>query len=229
MISDVICTVDVVLMTLFQGELSVALFKRDKAPFQGAYALPGGYVHTNEDKTAVDSALRTLVAKTGLATPYLEQLATFTGADRDPRGWSVSVVYFALVPVGILEASTQGDMKLFSVSNLPADMPFDHEEIVTTAVERVRSKSIYSSLPANLLGKRFTIPQLQAVYEQILGEKLDKVTFRKKMSQLDILQIVDGAFEGGKGSDIYRRPAQLYRLKPKFKRILSTVSRAFKS
>lgn len=221
---NVILTVDVVLLTLLEGQLSVALFKRDKAPFEGEYALPGGYVHVDKDRTAFDAALRTLVAKTGITTPYLEQLATFSGQARDPRGWSSSIVYYALVPVGELAPAQNAEMRVVPIAQLPDTLPFDHREIVECAVSRVRAKSGYSSLPVHLLEKRFTIPQLQLVYEQVLGERLDKVTFRKKVLMLGILDVVAGAFEH-RGDC---RPAQLYQLNRKFKHSLATTPRAFK-
>lgn len=220
----VICTVDVVLLTLSEGELAVALFQREKAPFEGVYALPGGYIHADEDKTSVDAALRVLEAKTGVKPPYLEQLCTFAGADRDPRGWSMSLVYFALVPLDVLDASTRSDMLLCPVDRLPDALAFDHREIIDTARERLRSKSVYSSLPVMLMGNRFTIPKLKGLYEAILGEPLDKVTFRKKILDLGILEPIEGAKEHADN-----RPAQLYRVKRKFRTTLATMSRAFNS
>lgn len=222
MFEPVICTVDVVLLTLTDGALSVALFEREKEPFEGMYALPGGYVHADEDKTSVDSALRVLEAKTGVRPPYLEQLATFADAHRDPRGWSMSLVYFALVPREVLDTTTRGDMLLCPVDRLPAELAFDHRTIIETARERVRGKSVYSSLPVMLMGSRFTLPKLQALYEAILGEPLDKVTFRKKILGLDILEPVEGAKEYAEN-----RPAQLYRVKRKCKGILATLPKSF--
>ena len=90
-IPAVICTVDVVLLTLEQATLKVALVRREREPFAQALALPGGYIHTQDDVDAQASAVRVLRDKAGLESPYLEQLATFTGAVRDPRGWSVAV------------------------------------------------------------------------------------------------------------------------------------------
>ncbi|RYF68532.1 MAG: NUDIX hydrolase, partial [Comamonadaceae bacterium] len=139
--SAVICTVDVVLLTLRGDTLQVALVRRDRAPFAGVLALPGGYVHAQEDTDAQASAARVLRDKAGLASPYLEQLATFSGAVRDPRGWSVAVAYCALVPPELL-APAEGRIELAPVDVLPP-LPFDHRQIVEVAVARVRSKSQY--------------------------------------------------------------------------------------
>jgi len=215
----IICTVDVVLLTLKDQALHVVLLRRDRAPFVGALALPGGYVHPQEDSAAWDAAARVLREKTGIVGPYLEQLATYSGADRDPRGWSVSIVYYALVPADLLPTDHPG-LQLAPVSRLPS-LPFDHADIVALAVSRVRSKSQYSSLPVYLCGERVTLPRLQSVYEAVLGEPINKVSFRRKMDELDMLEPVEGEFETGAA----HRPAQVYRLRQAFRRELSVVPR----
>jgi 8-oxo-dGTP diphosphatase len=217
--SAIICTVDVVLLTLRDGALQVVLQKREREPFAGALALPGGYIHVQEDQDASEAAARVLREKTGLVSPYLEQLASFSGPGRDPRGWSLSVAYFALVPLDWLLASG-ATFELKPVQRLPA-LPFDHKHIVQTAVERVRSKSQYSSLPVYLCGERFTLPQLQAVYEAILGEPINKVSFRRKVDELAMLEAIEGEMAAGGA----HRPAQVYRLRREFRHALSISER----
>src|SRR5262245_31930104 len=112
---DVISTVDVVLLTLRAGQLHVALLRRDREPFKDILALPGGYVHADEDQDTLDAACRVLRDKTGIESPYLEQLATFSGAARDPRGWSLSVAYYALVPEAVISNAGHPDVELFPV------------------------------------------------------------------------------------------------------------------
>ncbi|MBA4109219.1 MAG: NUDIX hydrolase [Leptothrix sp. (in: Bacteria)] len=219
----VICTVDVVLLTLKDQALHVVLLKRQNEPFAGMPALPGGYVHSQEDKTAWDAAARVLRDKTGIISPYLEQLATYSGADRDPRGWSVSIVYYALIPLEVLPLDNKG-LLLAPVNRLPR-MPFDHKGIVDVAVSRVRSKSQYSSLPIYLCGERVTLPQLQAVYEAVLGEPINKVSFRRKIDELGMLEPIEGELETGAA----HRPAQVYRLRAAYKRALSLVQRGINS
>ncbi|MCW7539254.1 NUDIX hydrolase [Aquabacterium sp. A7-Y] len=216
---SVICTVDVVLLTLHGGQLCVVLLKRERPPFQGALALPGGYIHPEQDQDAVDAAARVLLDKTGLASPYLEQLATFSGPGRDPRGWSVSIAYYALVPQELLRRDTTA-AQVLPVEGLPV-LPFDHGRMVAAAVARVRSKSQYSSLPVHLCPERFTLPQLQAVYEAVLGEPINKVSFRRKVEELDVLEPLPGELEQGRAN----RPAQLYRLRPQYRRSLSLLER----
>ncbi|MBV7540020.1 NUDIX hydrolase [Acidovorax sp. sic0104] len=215
----VICTVDVVLLTLEQGQLKVALVRRERAPFAQALALPGGYIHAQDDVDTQASAARVLRDKAGLDSPYLEQLATFSGAVRDPRGWSVAVAYCALVPPETL-AQAEGRVPLVAVDALPP-LPFDHRQIIDTAVQRVRSKSQYSSLPVHLCAEPFTLPQLQAVYEAVLGEAINKVSFRRKMDELAMLEPVHGALQTGGA----HRPAQLYRVRAAYRRSLSLSAR----
>ncbi len=216
---SVLCTVDVVLLTLSRGRLCVGLLRRETAPFLGVPALPGGYVHAQEDSDALGTAMRVLDTKLGLESPYLEQVGTFSGPARDPRGWSISIAYAALVPEQLLTSRAPG-FGLVKVDELP-QLPFDHGAIVELAVRRVRNKSVYSSLPAQFCGERFTLPELQNVYEAVLGEQLNKVSFRRKMVELDMLEPLPGELQRGKA----HRPAQLYRLRPEYRRQLALCER----
>lgn len=215
----IICTVDVVLLTLLDDRLHVVLLRREADPFAGRLALPGGYIRTHEDHDAWDAAARVLRDKTGIDSPYLEQLATFSGPGRDPRGWSVAIAYYALVPRGILP-DADDRLRLWPVDRLPS-LPFDHATIVELALDRVRSKSQYSSLPVYLCGESFTLPQLQAVYEAVLGEPINKVSFRRRMDELGMLEPIEGARATGGA----HRPAQLWRLRKAFRRELSITHR----
>ncbi|MFC5473301.1 NUDIX hydrolase [Paraherbaspirillum soli] len=218
--NELICTVDLVLLTLKDDGLKVALLKRDHDPFKGVLSLPGGYIHADEDADARDAALRVLRVKTGIESPYLEQLATFSGSARDPRGWSISVAYYALVSADVIERASHPDVQLLSVDR-PLNLPFDHRQIVETAVARLRSISQYSSLPCHLLGETFTLPQLQRVYETLMGEALNKVSFRRKIFEMGMLEAIAGKF-GASGA---HRPAQLYRLKPELRERLTLLQR----
>lgn len=218
--TPVICTVDIVLLTLGNDGLSVALLKREREPYLGVATLPGGYIHAEEDVNGYAAALRVLKAKTGIDAPYLEQLATFSGAARDPRGWSVSLAYYALVPHAVIAAAGHPDLKLAGVDRLHT-LPFDHSSIVETAVTRLRSKSQYSSLPCFLAGELFTLPQLQRVYEALMGEPLNKVSFRRKMTEMDVLEAAEGQTDSAGAN----RPAQLYRLRPPFRDQLRLLKR----
>ena len=212
-------SVDVVLLTLVEQQLHAVLLRRAAAPFAGVWALPGGFIHTAEDADTKASAARVLQTKVGIEGAYLEQLATFSGPARDPRGWSVAVAYCALLPAQSLPPQ-RDDLCVVPVSALP-QLPFDHRAILDAALARVRSKSLYSSLPVHLCGETFTLPQLQQVYENVLGESLNKVSFRRKMNEMDWLEAVPGAMQGGGA----HRPAQLYRAKPGFSQTLALTAR----
>ncbi|EHK63617.1 NUDIX hydrolase [Achromobacter arsenitoxydans] len=199
-------TVDAVLLTLRDGGLEIALHQRDREPFLGAMALPGGVVHADEDTSTEDSIRRVLRDKTGFEPRYLEQLQVFSGQDRDPRQWSLSVAYVALVPAAELEAATRAEFRFVSVDALPP-LAFDHAAIVGAAVKRLRGKSSYSTLPFFLLPESFTLTQLQHTYEAILQTRLEKSNFRRKMEAWDVLEATSDYVGGA------QRPARLYRLK----------------
>jgi 8-oxo-dGTP diphosphatase len=124
-----ILTVDAVLLTIADDELHVALHKRDHSPFQGHWALPGGYIHNATDDSAKAAVARVLHDKLQVQSPYLEEFGTFSGPVRDPRGWSLTVVYYALVPALAESARVQ----LFAVNQLP-NLPFDHTHIIDSVV-----------------------------------------------------------------------------------------------
>ncbi|RQR65355.1 NUDIX hydrolase [Burkholderia sp. Bp9125] len=214
-------SVDVVLLTLVEGKLHVALHVRPKAPDAGKLALPGGYVHV-DDLAEADleaTALRVLREKVGLRPRYLEQLRTFSGRERDPtRGFTVAVSHVALVPLEELQAAGDGVFHFYEVDSLPA-LAFDHNQQVAEAVQRVRNKSSYSTLPCWLLPEHFTITQLQRTYEQIFGETVSRGTFRTrlglKVGDVQPGEAIDEAgviiatdeFQGGN-----QRPARLFRV-----------------
>lgn len=197
--------VDVVLFTIVDDALSVVLEKRANAPFRGRFALPGGYIHVDEDEDAEASARRVLLAKCGVSDVYLEQLYTFTGRARDPRDWSVTIAYCAVTPSQrVPERDTTRIVPLAEATNLP----FDHDRILARAATRLRDKATYSSLPGFLLPETFTYPQLQRVYEVVTGERLDTSSFRRKTLELRMIEPVTSTQEhSGRG-----RPAQYYRL-----------------
>lgn len=204
--------VDVVLFTLKEDELHVALFKRDREPYLGSYALPGGFVHEESDDTLLNAAVRVLREKTGLQGVYLEELCTFSGKNRDPRRWSMTVAHFAVVNHAQLQSVSQKsgvELKLVPVSKI-GTLPFDHARIIEKAIERVRSKGAYSTLPIFLCGKTFSMPEVQNAYEKVTGRVLQShVSFQRKLKEMDVIEKVE---EGKAESDGGRR-AQLYRLR----------------
>lgn len=196
--------VDTALFTIRDEQLCLLLARRKEPPFEGVLALPGGFVHVDKDTDTEKAARRVIRGKLGIEAPYLEQLFTFSGAARDPRGWSLSVAYYALIPATLLNQGQTAEA--FTVDTLPA-LPFDHHMIVAKAVERLRGKATYSSLPAFLLPGEFTMNDLHRIYEQTIGARLDKASFRHKILEQDMIEAIPNRFRGGA-----HRPAQLYRL-----------------
>ena len=198
-------TVDVVIFTIRDGALQVLLVRRKYPPFKDRWAIPGGFVHDRE--TLEEAALRELREETGVSDVYLEQLYTFGDPGRDPRGRVVTIAYFALVSSDReLKASTDAAEVAWFTAAKPPPLAFDHGAILTYALSRLRLKLEYTTVGFQLLPKAFTLTELQRVYEAILGKRLDKRNFRRKMGVLKILEPVDGLRRDG-----LRRPAQLHR------------------
>ncbi len=197
-------TVDIVIFTIREEALHVLLVRRGTDPFRGSWAIPGGFLHEEESLEA--AARRELVEETGVKDVYLEQLYTFGTPNRDPRGRVTTVAYFALIsPERTIAAGTDAEeVGWFPIGDLPA-LAFDHREILDTALLRLRNKLEYTTVGFQLLSKKFTLTELQRVYEAILGRKLDKRNFRRKMALLRILRPLQEWRRGG-----VRRPAQLF-------------------
>ncbi len=199
-------TVDVVIFTLQERDLHVLLLKRRYPPYQGVWAIPGGFVKLHE--ALEHAARRELEEETGLHDVYLEQLYTFGAPDRDPRTRVISVAYFALVRADqhqINGSHESSDIGWFSTRSLPQALAFDHHEILRFALDRLRSKLEYTTLAFQLLSEVFTLPELKQTYEQILGETLDRGNFYRKIKEAGVLEPVGGQRESG------GRPAALYR------------------
>lgn len=199
-------TVDCVVFGLDEQDLQVLLIQRGVPPFEGQWALPGGFVHM--DETLGEAAQRELREETGLERVFLEQLFTYGEVERDPRGRVISVAYFALVKLTdhrVMAATDAADVSWFSVWDTPS-LAFDHKEILTAAVERLKGKVRYQPLGFELLPKKFTLTQLQRVYETILERELDKRNFRKKILAMDLLIETDEVEK-----DVAHRAARLYR------------------
>jgi 8-oxo-dGTP diphosphatase len=211
-------SVDVVLLTLSGEGLMVALHERSNEPCLGALALPGGYIHTTEDASLEDAVRRMLREKTRLEPRYIEQLQTFAGPSRDPRGWSVAISYVALVPLADLAATESDVFEFYPADRLP-DLAFDHADQIRAAVQRVRNKSSYSTLPCWLLPEKFTLTQLQQTYEAVFGETVTRATFRSRLGiKVGDVQPGEAVDEAGVliATDDYQlgnqRPARLFRV-----------------
>jgi len=198
-------TADAVIFALRDGDLQVLLVRRSHPPFQGMWAIPGGFVEM--DETLEAAARRELQEETGLTGVTLEQLYTFGDPGRDPRGRSITVVYFAAVPDGRVAPRAGDDaaeVGWWSIYDLPP-LAFDHDKILACALTRLRYKLEYTGVGLNLLPEQFTFAQLQAAYEIVLDVKLDKRNFRRKILGAGIIEPAGGC-RLGEG-----RPARLFR------------------
>ena len=199
-------TVDIVIFTIRDAALHVLLVRRAIPPFKGRWAIPGGFVLPNESLD--DAARRELREETGVDDVWLEQLYTFGDPKRDPRGRIVTVAYFALVSpdrVPPLAGSDAAEAQWWPATKTPQPLAFDHQVILTVALDRVRGKLSYTNIGFELLPQKFTLSQLQRVHEAILGETLDKRNFRKRVDALGVVRPLNESMRDGTG-----RPAQLF-------------------
>ncbi len=199
-------TVDTLAFAVQQGELEVLLVKRKHEPFKSFWALPGGFV-LDSDKSLEDAASRELVEETNISNVYLEQLYTFGDTGRDPRGRIITVAYLALLRQEGLElrASTDASgVAWWPLKELPP-LAFDHEKMITYGAQRLKYKIEYSPAAFKLLPQKFTLRDLQTVYESVIGKSIDNRNFRKKFLSSGVLQELDETSQEGS-----YRPARLY-------------------
>jgi 8-oxo-dGTP diphosphatase len=197
----------VVLFTIRQSALCVLLIQRGNPPYQGMWALPGGFLDIDEDLEAC--AKRELSEETGIEGVYLEQLYTFGNPQRDPRERVISVTYFALSQSDNLSPQASSDAALtawFAINELP-ELAFDHISIIQLAHKRLVSKLSYTTIAFKMLPPSFTLSQLQSVYEILLNGKLDKRNFRKGILARNIIKETGEYSRTGN-----HRPAKTYQV-----------------
>ena len=208
-------TVDCVVFGLDEDDLQVLLIQRDLPPFEGDWALPGGFVRLEE--SLEEAARRELQEETGIENVFLEQLYTIGTVDRDPRERVVTVAYYALVNLSdhrVQAATDARNAAWFAVDDVPT-LAFDHPEILEMAHERLRGKVRYQPIGFELLPPKFTLRQIQHLYEVILDRPLDKRNFRKKILSMGILIELDEV-----ETDVAHRAARLYKFDHrKYKRL----------
>lgn len=198
-------SVDSVIFGYTEGELKVALIQRKKPPFAGMWAIPGGFMEG--DETVEETALRELKEETGLDKVYLEQFHVFNKPGRDPRGPTVTIALFALIhyeQCHLIATEDAAAAKWWPAYEVPL-LAFDHNEIYAKALDALRIALRTRPLAFELLPKEFTLTHLQDLYEQVMGIKLDKRNFRKKIAKMDFIQA-----SGGKTAGSRHRPARLY-------------------
>ncbi|MFZ4260622.1 NUDIX hydrolase [Sphingobacterium sp. HJSM2_6] len=201
-------TIDCVILTFDDGELKVLLAERNEYPYKDWWAIPGYFVNKYEEME--DAVARILLEMTGLKDIYMDQLAAFAGVKRHPEGRILTVAYLALVQMDevrnkIATGTTyMKQLKWFPITELP-DLAFDHKEIIELSVDRLKRSVTFSTAPYELLPTKFTLTQLQQVYEGLLNKKLDKRNFRKKINNLGYLKELNEYQKG-----VSYRAAKLY-------------------
>lgn len=207
-----IVTVDSVLFTLWQQQLCVLLVKRANHPQRGWWGLPGGFIDMQQDNSTRDTALRKLREKTTVNPPWLEQLATYSGPQRDPRGWSLTTAWYALIAAEDCrsESDDVSDAQWQPLAGVAgrSDIAFDHQQIIAEAVQRLRQKTLYSMLPVYCLPAAFTLTQLQDVTETILDRPVQRKSLIRRFEASEMFE------ETGESVATGARKAKLYRLRP---------------
>ncbi|MGN5954478.1 NUDIX hydrolase [Sphingobacterium lactis] len=213
-------TIDCVILTFDEGKLKVLLAERNEYPYKDWWALPGYFVNKYEEME--DAVARILFEMTGLKDIYMDQLAAFAGVKRHPEGRILTVAYMALVQMEEVKnkiasfTSYMRQLKWFSVDELP-ELAFDHREIIDLSLDRLKKTISFSTTPYELLPNKFTLTQLQQVFEALLNKKLDKRNFRKKINNLGYLKELNEVQKG-----VSYRAAKLYSFdKKKFQKQFS--------
>jgi 8-oxo-dGTP diphosphatase len=220
-----LATVDMAIFSIHHSKLHVLLIERRDFPARHLWALPGGFIDLSNDADLNQTAHRKLFEKTGLRSPYLEQVETIGNAERDPRGWSLTVLHFALVDYQAVilgkDSSKQRDAKRSDGTELISEraewvpvelalkkkLAFDHSLLLVKALARLRNKTRYTALPIRLMTAEFTLGDLQKVFEIVLGRALEKKSFRRRVLEAGLLE------ESGEMQASGRRPAALYRVR----------------
>jgi len=199
-------SIDCVIFGFEQSVFEILLIKRARKPNKGSWALPGGFVKKGE--LIEDATKRILEVTTGVSNIYLEEVAVFDQVDRFPLWRVFTIGFFALISPEHYKLTTGIDtteVKWFKVSELP-ELPFDHQHIIDVALTKLRTRVKYKPIGFELLPQKFTLPQLQSLYEVIIDKKLDKRNFRKKIMKMDLLRKLNE-----KDSNNKRRAAYLYK------------------
>lgn len=206
--------VEIAVMSLVEGRLQVLLARRAQAPHKGRWALPGGVLRIDLDRSLEAAAQRVIGERLGVALPFLRQLCAVGGPTRDARSpWALAVVYRALVPLEQVPATPGKRIEALAwrpVEEAMADesLAFDHAALVAQAAQATRAEVEGLALPAGFLPETFTLGELQATCERLLGHRLDKSSFRRKLDARELVEPVEGELRGGA-----YRPAQVFRLR----------------
>jgi 8-oxo-dGTP diphosphatase len=205
--------IEVVVLSIVNGELCVLLEKRPAQPFAGKWALLGGVLRVDLDPSLEGGAQRVINERLGIDLPFLEQLCAVGGPQRDPRAsWALSVVYRALISIEFVRASAGKRIESLkwepAESTMKSSLGFDHAELIRKAVITTREEVAAMIMPQSLMLQEFTLSEPQKTCEQVLGHALDKSSFRRKLADRGLVEAVAGSTKSGAF-----RPAQVYRMR----------------
>ena len=199
-------TVDMGIFSVIDKKLKILLLNRDNPPQMNKLALPGGFVNPNKDLDLEATALRKLKKKTGVDLSYLEQVESIGNPTRDPRGWSVTILYFALIDINNINEKLLDNTDWYPVNETRnISLAFDHNILIQKAVKRLRSKTRYTALPMALLPEKFTLTELQSYFEIILSRTLPVKSFRRRVIDAGVVEVTEESKKSGK------RSAKLYK------------------
>lgn len=204
-------SVDISIFTVIDNNLKILLVKRNQFPEKGKWALPGGFVDLDKDQDLSCTAKRKLLEKTGVDISHIEQVETIGNKHRDPRGWSLTVTYMALISasnITLIKDDSSEEVAWVSLQEINTQylLAFDHEKLIKLCNERLQSKVQYTSLPVNLLPFEFTLSELQKIFELLLDRSIEKKSFRRRVLDGHIIE------ESGNMKLGSTRPAKLYKL-----------------
>jgi len=198
-------TVDMCIFSIINQQLHVLLLKRNSFPEKNKRALPGGFIDLKKDSNIEATAYRQLLLKTGIQCPYLEQVESVGSQSRDPRGWSLTILYFALIDIQTIDQKLSPQSDWYAIKEAQKmPLAFDHAVLLTKAFERLKSKTCYTALPIALLPQKFTLTELQTIFEIILEKKLPVKSFRLRVQTAKVVKATGQTKISGK------RSAQLY-------------------
>jgi 8-oxo-dGTP diphosphatase len=207
---SVLVTVDTVLLTYNEDAIKVLLVKRASHPYIGLWGLPGGFLDQSKDKSLDDAANRNIEAKTNIRPLYLEQIQTIGSGNRDPRGWSISVIFSALIPIAACNpnADSVEEARWFDIDEArKLNLAFDHKQAIEVAFERHKQKALYSFIPVYALTQPMTLTELRRVHELLIGKKIQRKSFIRRVEASDMF------IDTGKSTQDKGRPAALYKVK----------------
>ncbi|MEP7216638.1 MAG: NUDIX domain-containing protein [Anaerolineaceae bacterium] len=204
--------IELAVLSIVDGSLAVLLGKREQLPHRGKWALPGGVLRIDRDGDLKDAAQRVAHERLEVALPFLRLQTAVGSKSRDPRApWALAIVYRALVPFAAIDPKAGKRLEALrwvAVDDAVADarLAFDHAELIRGATEATRAEIDRLDLPFDFLPQKFTLGELQTMCEAMLGRRLDKSSFRRRLEERELLQPVRGEMRTGAF-----RPAQLYR------------------